>query len=293
MPELPEVETVRRGLAPALVGARFAGVDLRRPNLRFPFPERFAERLTGRLVTGLRRRAKYVLADLDDGAILVMHLGMTGRFLVETPGGAAREPGDFYQAHGRERAHDHVRFDLSNGCGVTYNDARRFGFMDFLAPGEEGLSRHFKGMGVEPLAGALDGSALLALFEGKRTPLKAALLDQRLVAGLGNIYVCEALHRAGLSPARLAGSLKAMPDGPARAEALASAIRAVLEEAIEVGGSTLRDHARTDGTPGAFQERFRVYDREGAGCTTDGCGGQVERFAQAGRSSFHCARCQT
>lgn len=293
MPELPEVETVRRGLEPALVGARLSQVDLRRPNLRFPFPEGFAERLTGRAVTSLRRRAKYLLADLDDGAILVMHLGMTGRFLVETPGVGAREPGDFHQAHGRERAHDHVRLTLSNGASVTYNDARRFGFMDLLAPGEEASSRHFRGMGVEPLAGALDGPALLALFEGKRTPLKAALLDQRLIAGLGNIYVCEALHRAGLSPARLAGSLEAMPDGPARAQALADAIRAVLEEAIEVGGSTLRDHARTDGTPGAFQERFRVYDREGAGCTTDGCGGHVERLVQSGRSSFHCARCQT
>jgi formamidopyrimidine-DNA glycosylase len=292
MPELPEVETVRRGLAPAVVGQRIARVELRRADLRFPFPERFAERLQGQEVTALSRRAKYLLAELGSGEVLLMHLGMTGRFLVAHDG-AAFAPGDFYAEPGRASAHDHVVLHVSNGAAVTYNDARRFGFMD-LVP-RQGLAkcRHFAGMGIEPLGGELSGRAIARLFKGRRTPLKAALLDQRLIAGLGNIYVCEALFRAGLHPEAPAGSL-ATPSGKPRRAAhdLARAIVSVLEEAVEAGGSTLRDYARTDGSLGLFQHRFRVYDRAGEACVEPGCSGTVLRLVQAGRSTFYCPSCQ-
>ncbi|HEU4518684.1 MAG TPA: bifunctional DNA-formamidopyrimidine glycosylase/DNA-(apurinic or apyrimidinic site) lyase [Microvirga sp.] len=292
MPELPEVETVRRGLEPALVGARLVAVEQRRPDLRFPFPERFAERLSGETVTALGRRAKYLLADLSSGDVLVMHLGMSGRFLVEQRGRTAA-PGEFHRAHGGERAHDHVVFHLSNGATVIYNDSRRFGFMDLVPRHGIETCRHFAGMGIEPLGNALSGDAIARLFAGRRTPLKAALLDQRLIAGLGNIYVCEALFRAGLHPEAPAGSL-ATPAGRPRAAAgrLAAVIREVLTEAVEAGGSTLRDHARVDGTLGYFQHAFRVYDRAGEPCTNPGCTGRVARLVQAGRSTFYCARCQ-
>jgi formamidopyrimidine-DNA glycosylase len=293
MPELPEVETVRRGLEPAMVGARIVAVEARRPDLRFPLPERFSERLTGKTVTGLGRRAKYLLADLSSGEVLVMHLGMTGRFLVETPDGHVEEPGAFYEEAGQARAHDHVRLRLSNGIVVTYNDARRFGFMDLVAREAIETSRHFKAMGVEPLGNRLDAALLAHLFEGKAAPLKAALLDQSLIAGLGNIYVCEALHRAHLSPRRAAGTLAKKSGAPtAGAERLVASIRAVLAEAVEAGGSTLRDHRKTDGSLGYFQHRFRVYDREGEPCPTPGCPGTVRRIVQAGRSTFFCPTCQ-
>ena len=292
MPELPEVETVRRGLEPAMVGARLVAVEQRRPDLRFPFPERFAERLSGETVTALGRRAKYLLADLSSGDVLVMHLGMSGRFLVGRDGGAAM-PGAFHHRHGGESAHDHVVFGLSYGASVTYNDARRFGFMDLVPRSEIETCRHFAGMGIEPLGNELSGEAVATLLAGRRTPLKAALLDQRLIAGLGNIYVCEALFRAGLHPEAPAGSL-ATPAGRPRAAAgrLAAVIREVLTEAVEAGGSTLRDHARVDGTLGYFQHAFRVYDRAGEPCTNPGCTGRVARLVQAGRSTFYCARCQ-
>ncbi|HEV2559582.1 MAG TPA: bifunctional DNA-formamidopyrimidine glycosylase/DNA-(apurinic or apyrimidinic site) lyase [Microvirga sp.] len=292
MPELPEVETVRRGLEPALVGARLVKVEQRRPDLRFPFPERFAERLEGETVTALGRRAKYLLADLTSGEVLVMHLGMSGRFLV-AQGGATVMPGDFHHQHGDEKAHDHVVFHLSNGARVTYNDARRFGFMDLVPRTAIETCRHFAGMGIEPLGNALSGEAVARLFAGRRTPLKAALLDQRLIAGLGNIYVCEALHRAGLHPEARAGSL-ATPGGKPRpaARRLADVIRDVLNEAVAAGGSTLRDHAQVNGDLGYFQHAFRVYDREGAPCPAEGCGGTVERIVQSGRSTFFCASCQ-
>ncbi len=298
MPELPEVETVRRGLEPALVGARIESATLNRANLRFPFPEGFARRVAGRTVTALSRRAKYLLADLapagdTEGEVLIMHLGMSGRFTVSTPDGARREPGDFYQTFAPASAHDHVVFALSNGAVVTYNDVRRFGFMDLVPRAGIETCRHFAGMGIEPLGNALSGAAIAQLFSGKRTPLKAALLDQRLVAGLGNIYVCEALFRAGLHPEAPAGTLATEAGRPREAaHRLAGVIREVLTEAVAAGGSTLRDYAHTDGTAGAFQNAFRVYDRAGAACTTPGCTGTIGRLVQSGRSTFFCAVCQ-
>jgi formamidopyrimidine-DNA glycosylase len=292
MPELPEVETVRRGLEPAMVGARFTKVVQRRPDLRFPFPERFSERLEGQEVTGLSRRAKYLLADLSSGEVLIMHLGMSGRFLV-TEGGASRMPGEFHHEHGGLSAHDHVVFGLSNGASVTYNDARRFGFMDLVPRVGIETCSHFAGMGIEPLGNELSGETVARLFKGKRTPLKAALLDQCLIAGLGNIYVCEALFRTGLHPEAPAGSLVTETGQPTdRAHQLAAIIREVLSEAVEAGGSTLRDHAQVDGSLGYFQHSFRVYDREGGACVTPGCAGTVARLVQSGRSTFYCPECQ-
>ncbi|WP_404288682.1 bifunctional DNA-formamidopyrimidine glycosylase/DNA-(apurinic or apyrimidinic site) lyase [Microvirga sp. RSM25] len=292
MPELPEVETVRRGLEPAMVGARFTKVTQRRPDLRFPFPERFSERLEGQEIKALGRRAKYLLADLASGEVLVMHLGMSGRFLV-TQGGATRMPGEFHHEHGGLGAHDHVVFQLSNGAAVTYNDARRFGFMDLVPRSAIETSKHFAGMGIEPLGNELSGKTIARLFEGKRTPLKAALLDQRLIAGLGNIYVCEALFRAGLHPEAAAGSLVTKKGQPTdKAHLLADIIRDVLTEAVEAGGSTLRDHAQVDGSLGYFQHSFRVYDREGEPCATPACTGTVARLVQSGRSTFYCPECQ-
>ena len=292
MPELPEVETVRRGLEPAMVGARIEAVEQRRPDLRFPLPKRFTERLQGQIVTALGRRAKYLLADLSSGEVLIMHLGMTGRFLVKQ-NGAVFAPGEFYAEAGGERAHDHVVFRLSNGASIIYNDARRFGFMDLACRNALGDNRHFKGLGIEPLGNELSGEAIARLFRGRKAPLKAALMDQRLIAGLGNIYVCEALFRAGLHPEAPAGVL-ATPTGRPRAKAhrLAEAIRDVLTEAVEAGGSTLRDYARTDGSLGYFQHAFRVYDREGDTCVKPGCGNHVRRLVQAGRSTFFCPSCQ-
>ena len=293
MPELPEVETVRRGLEPAMLGQVLARVEQRRPDLRFPLPEHFVERLTGRRVEGLSRRAKYLIADLDDGEALIMHLGMSGRFVVEAPGTPPTEPGAYYNEIGRHLQHDHVVFHLGSGARVTYNDVRRFGFMDLLPRAELESSKHFAGMGIEPLGNELSGEVLAKLFAGKLAPLKAALLDQRLVAGLGNIYVCEALFRAGLHPEAAAGTI-ATPTGRPReaAHALAQIIREVLEEAVAAGGSTLRDFAHADGSLGYFQHRFKVYDREGDPCVTPGCGGLVKRLVQSGRSTFYCERCQ-
>ncbi|GEP11294.1 bifunctional DNA-formamidopyrimidine glycosylase/DNA-(apurinic or apyrimidinic site) lyase [Methylobacterium gnaphalii] len=294
MPELPEVETVRRGLEPAMVGARFSRVTLRRPNLRFPFPERFAERLEGRTVTALARRAKYLTAHLDSGESLIMHLGMSGRFDVALPDGSNVSPGDFYLegALGNAR-HDHVVMALNSGATITYNDARRFGFMDLVPTDALAACRHFAAMGIEPLGDELTGATIARLFRHRITPLKAALLDQRLIAGLGNIYVCEALHRARLHPQAPAGTL-AGPDGsPTRgANALAKAIKTVLTEAVAAGGSTLRDYAHPDGGAGAFQHSFRVYDRAGLVCTAKGCRGHVSRIVQSGRSTFFCEVCQ-
>ena len=291
MPELPEVETVRRGLEPAMVGATFLAVTLRRPDLRFPFPDRFAERLTGARVTALARRAKFLAAALSTGETLIMHLGMSGRFTVETADRILR-PGDFHHETGKVSPHDHVVFDLG-GARVTYNDTRRFGFMS-LAPTEVLDSHpHFAGLGLEPLGNDFHADAIDRLFSGKTAPLKAALLDQRLIAGLGNIYVCEALHLSHLSPFRSAGTIAGTGRRARDArEGLAAAIRAVLTDAIAAGGSTLRDYAHTDGSLGYFQHRFRVYDREGEPCPTPGCGGVIRRDVQAGRSTFWCGGCQ-
>lgn len=288
MPELPEVETVRRGLAPVLDGARIAAVRLVRPALRYPFPERFADRLGGRRVVGLGRRSKYLIWEIEGGDSLLCHLGMSGSFRIE--GGAPSlggTPGNFALARSRDGRHDHVCFELEGGARVIYNDPRRFGFMDLFATADAARHPRLAGLGVEPTSN-LFSAATLAVFADRRTPLKAALLDQGVVTGLGNIYVCEALWRAGLDPARPASVLA----DPALAETLAAAIRAVIAEAIEAGGSSLRDHMRTDGTLGYFQHRFAVYDREGEACRRPGCGGTVARIRQAGRSTFFCPACQ-
>jgi formamidopyrimidine-DNA glycosylase len=293
MPELPEVETVRRGLEPVLVGQRIARLELRRKDLRFPFPSRFRARVEGQHVAALTRRAKYLIAELSSGEGLIMHLGMTGRFIVEEAGRAALEPGAFHADAGRHPRHDHVVLHLADGARITYNDVRRFGFMDMAPLAGMAQSRHFAGMGVEPLGNALSGALIAELFAGKTAPLKAALLDQRLIAGLGNIYVCEALFRARLHPEAPAGGVATAAGKPRpAAEALAGVIRDVLMEAVEAGGSTLRDFAHTDGSLGYFQHRFRVYDREGEACVTEGCGGVVKRIVQSGRSTFFCPRCQ-
>lgn len=286
MPELPEVETVRRGLAPVLEGARLTRVEQRRPDLRFPFPDGFVQRLTGARIERLDRRAKYLLGWLDRGDVLVMHLGMTGRFEIEA-GAATERPGDFHFAAPPDPRHAHVVFDTDRGGRVTYYDPRRFGFMGLVEA--KGLATHpwFSGMGPEPLGPDFDADLLADAFAGRKQGPKTLLLDQRVVAGLGNIYVCEALHRAGISPLKPAGGIAAR-----RLPPLVAAIRAVLEEAIEAGGSTLRDFASAEGALGYFQHSFRVYGREGEPCPTPGCKGTVEREVQSGRSTFFCRRCQ-
>jgi formamidopyrimidine-DNA glycosylase len=290
MPELPEVETVRRGLEPILVGNAFARVEQRRPDLRFPLPKRFGERLSGRKIEALDRRAKYLLARLDDGEVLVMHLGMTGRFSIDRTNGKSIE---FEDEPRPAPKHEHVVFHLGDGTRVRYSDARRFGYMDLIPT--ERLDSHalFKGLGVEPLSGAFTPEWLASRLKGKATSIKAALVDQRLIAGLGNIYACEALFRAGISPRRLAGSLATRSGKPTKkTEALVAAVKAVLEDAIKAGGSSLRDYKRADGRLGRFQHRFKVYGREGKPCARKGCGGTVRRIVQGGRSTFYCPTCQ-
>jgi len=285
VPELPEVETVRRGLEAAMVGARLAAVEQRRPDLRVPFPERFAERLTGQRIQALRRRAKYLIADLDGAEVLVMHLGMSGSFRIE------QDRGPIPGAGAKNSLHDHVTFDLSTGARIVYNDPRRFGFMQLIPRPEFAAHPLFNNIGIEPLGDEFDGAALATLFAGKTTSLKAALLDQALIAGLGNIYVCEALHRAGLSPRRAAASLACNDGTPtARATRLARVIREVLNEAVAAGGSSLRDHRKTDGALGYFQHSFRVYGRHHEPCAR--CGGAVRRIMQSGRATFYCGGCQ-
>ncbi|MCL4768501.1 MAG: bifunctional DNA-formamidopyrimidine glycosylase/DNA-(apurinic or apyrimidinic site) lyase [Hyphomicrobiaceae bacterium] len=294
MPELPEVETVRRGLEPVLVGRRIVRVEQRRPDLRFAFPERFAARLKGRTVISLGRRAKYLLARLSDGEVLVMHLGMSGRFTVAALGsGGPRPLGELVYDTGSDPAHNHVVITLDDGTTITYHDPRRFGYM-LLLP-EAALDGHplFAGLGVEPLGNALSPAYLAAKARGRRADLKAFLMDQRIVAGLGNIYVCEALYRARLSPFRAAASLATAAGKPTRrAERLVEAIRSVLRDAIAAGGSTLRDYRQVDGSRGSSQHAFFVYGREGEPCLTPGCRGIVQRSVQAGRSTFYCPRCQ-
>jgi formamidopyrimidine-DNA glycosylase len=290
VPELPEVETVRRGLEPAMVGAWLAAIKQRRPDLRFPFPERFTERLTGRRVEALRRRAKYLIADLDGEELLVMHLGMSGSFRIEHSGSLDRRAPALGAAP-KNSAHDHVAFELSTGARIVYNDPRRFGFMQLIPRPEFAAHPLFKNIGIEPLGGELDGAALARLFAGRMAPLKSVLLDQSVIAGLGNIYVCEALHRAGLSPRRPAGSLARKDGSPSRrATLLARVIREVLNEAVDAGGSSLRDHRQTNGALGYFQHSFKVYGREHEPCPR--CGGAVRRIIQSGRATFYCGGCQ-
>ncbi len=290
MPELPEVETVRRGLAPALEGRRIARLIQRRPDLRYALPERFAERLTGRRVERLDRRAKYILAHLEGEEVLLIHLGMSGRFTIhaKAKGGT---PGAFHRETPRDAAgkgtHDHIVFDMEDGTRIVYSDHRRFGFMDLVPTASLDANPHLAGLGPEPLGNEFSAAVLSERLKGRRAPIKAALLDQRTVAGLGNIYVCEALHRSGISPNREARSV-----GPQRSERLARAIRDVLTDAIAAGGSTLRDYAHTDGELGYFQHSFAVYDRLGAPCSKPGCDGTVKRTVQSGRSTFYCPSCQ-
>jgi len=287
MPELPEVETVRRGLAPVLEGHRLARVEARRPDLRFPFPEGFVQRLTGARIERLDRRAKYLLGRLDRDETLVMHLGMSGRF--EITGDATRlRPGDFALAQPPDPRHAHVVFETDAGVTVTFYDPRRFGYMDLIPTAQLDEHPWFKGLGPEPLGCAFDAAHLERAFAGRRQSVKATLLDQRIVAGLGNIYVCEALFRTGIDPERPAGSL-----GRRKLGMLVKDIRKVLEEAIEAGGSTLRDYASADGALGYFQHRFSVYGREGEACQRGACKGRIERIVQGGRSTFFCRRCQT
>ncbi|WP_319486922.1 bifunctional DNA-formamidopyrimidine glycosylase/DNA-(apurinic or apyrimidinic site) lyase [uncultured Cohaesibacter sp.] len=294
MPELPEVETVRRGLQPVLENATIERAEIRRENLRFAFPEGLAARLAGRQVIGLGRRAKYLLADLDDGMVLVMHLGMSGSFRVVTP--EERHliaEASFHLARGKLPQHDHVVLHLTSGASILYNDPRRFGFFDLIARVTLAEHPYFAKLGVEPVGNALDAAYLAEKFSGRKTPLKSALLDQHVIAGLGNIYVCEALFRSGLDPRRAAGTLVTRSGKPsAKLALLTDEIRATIAEAIEAGGSTLRDHTRADGSLGYFQHRFKVYDREGDPCPNMSCSGTIERITQSGRSTFFCPSCQ-
>ena len=286
MPELPEVETVRRGLEPFLSGAMLTAVEARRPDLRFPLPANFTQRLTGARVEALRRRGKYILAPLDRGETLVIHLGMTGRFGIDKALAAYR-PGVFERAAPADPKHAHIRFETEAGAIITYFDARRFGFMDLIDSAQIASSPRFAEMGPEPLEPGFNARYLAGVLRSRNQGVKTLLLDQKIVAGLGNIYVCEALHRAGISPLRAAGSL-----GAGRLERLAGAVRAVLSEAITAGGSTLRDFADVAGSMGYFQHQFGVYGRTGEACAAPGCGGQIRRIVQSGRSSFYCDRCQ-
>jgi formamidopyrimidine-DNA glycosylase len=287
MPELPEVETVRRGLAPAMEGRRFVGVEVRRSDLRWPLPRGFAQRLRGKIVEGLGRRAKYLLADLSSGDVLLMHLGMSGSFRV----GNDSKPGNYHHQRSNSRTHDHVVFHMSNGATVTFNDPRRFGSMKLVSRAKLEQEPLLRALGPEPLGNEFDAAMLAKACAGKRTSLKAALSDQRVVAGLGNIYVCEALFRARLSPLRSASTIADRHGKPnERAERLVNAIKAVLLDAIEAGGSSLRDHRRADGSLGDFQHNFRVYDREGQPCPS--CKGKIRRIVQLARSTFYCPSCQ-
>lgn len=287
MPELPEVETVRRGLAPVMEGRRILAVRQNRPDLRFPFPERFAERLTGQRVDHLGRRAKYLVAHLSGGESLLMHLGMSGRFTITSETGPGDGLAAFVHSAGGHPKHDHVIFDMEGGARITFNDPRRFGFMTLFATDHAVNVPFLAGLGPEPLGNEFSAAHLDAALAGRKSPIKMALLDQRVVAGLGNIYVCEALWRSGISPRRLAASIPGV-----RAERLVRDIRAVLGEAIEAGGTTLRDFAATDGALGYFQHSFAVYGREGEACRANPAHGPIRRIVQSGRSTFFCPHCQ-
>ena len=288
MPELPEVETVKRGLQASVEGRRFTYVETRRGDLRIPFPEDFENRLTGRRVQRLWRRAKYIMADLDGGETLVIHLGMSGRITVYTKGNG---PGAFhYETAGGEIGrgkHDHVVFDTDAPARIVFTDHRRFGLMTIVETAALESHKLFKGLGAEPLSRQFDMEYLKEALKNKKTPIKSALLDQRVIAGLGNIYVCEALWRSRISPKRQAARVKA-----AQIAVLAPAIKQVLREAVRAGGSSLRDHRQTNGELGYFQKVFAAYDREGQSCTRQGCHGSIKRVVQSGRSTFYCPTCQ-
>ena len=280
MPELPEVETVRRGLLPVMEGQRIDQAQVNRPDLRFALPDNMAARLTGQVVQALRRRSKYILADLSSGETLLIHLGMSGRMLI-----SGTQLGQFHHAHPAPEKHDHVVLTMQSGARVTFNDPRRFGAMDLMPTASWQAHKLLADLGPEPLGNGFNETYLAQRLANRATPIKSALLDQKVVSGLGNIYVCEVLHRAGIAPTRLAGDLTAQ-----QAAALVPLIRAVLSEAIEAGGSSLRDYRQADGELGYFQHTFRVYDREGQPCLA--CATPIVRLVQSGRSSFYCPSCQ-
>lgn len=282
MPELPEVETVKAGIAPVMEGRVIARADVNRPDLRWPFPDRMAERLAGQRVLGLRRRSKYILVDLASAETLLIHLGMSGRMLV-----SGHTVGDFHHPHPAPAKHDHVVLHMEDGARITFNDARRFGAMDLMDTAGQDDHWLIKGLGPEPLGNAFNEDYLVDRFKGRNMPVKSALLDQRIVSGLGNIYVCEVLFRAGIHPARKAGNISTK-----RTASLVPLIRDVLSEAIAAGGSSLRDYRQSDGELGYFQHVFQVYDREGDTCVTPGCEKKIQRIVQSGRSSFFCPQCQ-
>lgn len=292
MPELPEVETVRRGLAEVMEGRRMERITVRRHDLRIPVPEDFAERLQGRTLERLGRRAKYLVGEFDDGTVLLAHLGMSGRMVIESPDGAERRPGEFVHEPlsdpaadpGRHRSHEHIVFEVGNGTAIRFSDPRRFGLMTLTD--RAGFAAHplIRHLGPEPTGDDFTGEVLAARLRGKMTPIKSALLDQRVVAGVGNIYACEALYLAGISPRRKAATVQGR-----RADRLAAAVRDVLRDAIAAGGSSLRDHVAPTGELGYFQHSFRVYGREGEPCPGCDCGAAVERLVQSGRSTFYCA----
>ncbi|WP_090209358.1 bifunctional DNA-formamidopyrimidine glycosylase/DNA-(apurinic or apyrimidinic site) lyase [Yoonia litorea] len=282
MPELPEVETVKEGIRPAMSGKIIAKAEVNRPDLRWPFPENMADRLTGSRVTALRRRSKYILVDLDSGETLLIHLGMSGRMLV-----SGQKIGAFHHPHPAPAKHDHVVLHMDDDSRVTFNDARRFGAMDLMPTAAQEDHWLIRDIGPEPLGNSFDEDYLAAKLKGRNTPIKSALLDQRIVAGLGNIYVCEVLYRAGIHPARKAGKISSK-----RVASLVPLIRQVLTEAIAAGGSSLRDYRQSDGELGYFQHVFQVYDREGAACLTPDCDRKIRRIVQSGRSSFFCPQCQ-
>ncbi len=282
MPELPEVETVKAGIAPVMEGHVIVRADVNRPDLRWPFPERMSERLTGKRVLGLRRRSKYIMVDLESGETLLIHLGMSGRMLI-----SGHVIGEFHHPHPAPAKHDHVVFHMDDGVRITFNDARRFGAMDLMDTAAQDEHWLIRDLGPEPLGNAFHEGYLVDRLKGRNTPIKSALLDQRIVAGLGNIYVCEVLFRAGIHPARKAGRISA-----SRVATLVPLIRDVLSEAIAAGGSSLRDYRQSDGALGYFQHVFQVYDREGEPCLTSGCDRTISRIVQSGRSSFFCPQCQ-
>jgi formamidopyrimidine-DNA glycosylase len=294
MPELPEVETVRRGLQPTLEAATIEWLELRRGGLRFPFSRHFAAHLKGRRITALRRRAKYLLAELDDSTILLMHLGMSGSFRIETEGKKDAKPvadDAVYYKRGKLEAHDHVVFHLKGGTRVVYNDPRRFGFMLLIPPEDFDAHPMLADLGFEPMGNELSAEALAPRFAKRAAPLNAILSDQRVIAGLGNIYVCEALWRARLSPRRAAGTLVRADGTPTgRLVRLVDAVRAVIADAVDAGSSSLRNYAQANGELGLFQHRFCVYDREGKRCPRGD--GTIRRIVQSGRSTFSCPACQ-
>lgn len=282
MPELPEVETVRRGLAPVMEGAVIARADVNRPDLRWPFPDNMADRLAGQKVLGLRRRSKYILVDLESGESLLIHLGMSGRMLI-----SGHTVGDFHHDHPAPAKHDHVVLHMDDGVRITFNDARRFGAMDLMQTDQQENHWLISDLGPEPLGNTFHEAYIVERLKGRNTPIKSALLDQRIVSGLGNIYVCEVLFRAGINPKCNAGQIAA-----SRVAGLVPIIRDVLNEAIAAGGSSLKDYRQADGELGYFQHGFQVYDRENQPCVTPDCGKKIERIVQSGRSSFFCPQCQ-